>query len=534
MSAKAAFLACVALAAVGCVLTLSGTAASQAFCFDNPREFKPVQQAIINKPNVQCSTAFRFQWWAWALQVVSLMLLTAPLGFLCTTKAAVWGVLVSSATVNMQVANLLITQFRAAQNGMLHARLVTAFVGFVVFDLFAFLAMFAGSAYAWQSGVSGMGGLGVDSMVRRGPSEVPRRGASALARRLSTRASRVATSVPLARSAFVAAQAGAWAGFFVTLGGLGALQAACGGMTVADDPRYSPQGGSITCSRYLWFEWLEVSLALVTLLLLAASLRVAVIAPYKSAIFAVLMTAVTLPQILSIDALLNVSQATTKPLIHSRSATAFAGFVIFCTFGYLSMFAAAAYANAWHLAGHSSMARAQGKGGPGRSRARLAFGVLLLLAWAGWAICLGGLAATQAWVNTNPGLTSRILNPLLRFRWWGVALQFVCLASLCATWALPAARRFKAAVWLTLVSSVTINFYFAFLLVNLWNFTQGELSTRLKVSFSGFYVYNTFALLALFAGSAYAWELRRARAGEQPAATTEQEAPSEGGAREQA
>ena len=88
------------------------------------------------------------------------------------------------------------------------------------------------------------------------------------------------------------------------------------------------------------------------------------------------------------------------------------------------------------------------------------------------------------------------------------ALQCVVLLLLVGTWntdALRKLRKYKSATWMVTVCAATLNMTVCCHLFRIFNQLHGDLGTRVRVTFSGFVAWDTFMLLTMFSGSAFAW-----------------------------
>ncbi len=174
------------------------------------------------------------------------------------------------------------------------------------------------------------------------------------------------------------------------------------------------------------------------------------------------------------------------------------------------LFAGSAYVYAAQQAGLASAKRPAGGAAP--SRAALgAFVGLQALAWAAWIVCIAGVGLYQSEYADTPAAPWGTPAPAARYWWYAVVLQPVTLALVAASWSAPAFKKCKGASWLVLVYSAYVNMQvLAWMSTTLGSGALADsLSTRVRVAYWGFILFDVFAFLMLFAGSAAAWEARR-------------------------
>lgn len=153
---------------VGVILALSGLASQQQFCASNNpftvtnpltgqtsqtlgliAGVKPTLQYAVAQTYAgrSCATVFRYEWWGWALQItfITITAVIWVMGLVPKYKAALWSLAATAIVLSMQQANALLER-RDRTTGTLKTRGEVAFIGYVLFCVGAYLAMFAGCA----------------------------------------------------------------------------------------------------------------------------------------------------------------------------------------------------------------------------------------------------------------------------------------------------------------------------------------------------------------------------------------------------
>jgi hypothetical protein len=416
-------------------------------------------------------------------------------------------------------------------DGTLKSRVIATYVGMALYTLFAILSSFAGSSVAYDQGQSTLKGIGIDSRRRR---------MATFNRRLSSRVDRMfdsPTAPTVPKISFLATQALAWIGAAITLGGVASMQSYC-----FSNPQYfsetrlpwytylSTSENDFKCSSAFAEKWWAWALSVVTLLFLALAWQNTSLAKFKAATWALLISSATF-NFTWINNLIDWSHDT-QGTFHDRVVVTIAGFIIYDIGALLSLFTGSVYLYRSYSTGQTSKIVRDGASSSTTSttaaagKAKTVFIVLQVFAWISQIICLVGLAWCQSYLDapspptdgtmpilsTFKGFNSKMYTAFssnLRFAWTVWALQLVVIISMVAFWNTRALRKYKSAVWLLMISVATLNMTVCSHFFRQMEVYNDSYKTRVRVTFAGYCLWDFFMYLAMFAGSAHAWEQRQ-------------------------
>jgi hypothetical protein len=326
---------------IGIVISLGGIADLQSECYVsevNTWEYGASRQSItigqgilgpeykynpaIGRPKVKCSTVMSNFWWAWALSVVTLILLALSwkmVGVMAKYKAATFAMIICSSMYVVNViaqCHYIVYSPSPIGNGMKTAAIVS-YAGLVILDIGLLLTILTGSAYAYVSS-----NAGITSMIqgRKGPK-----------------------ALVTAKQRFLALQAIAWCAQIIGLVGL-ALATAYFQYIF---PTLEYNGAEyihklFVDDRFNWYVW---ALQLVTLVLMAVTWNTGYLREYKAAVWLVAITAITLN--MQTCTSLTYSLRTVDGFLLGSARAMLAGFIIWDTVMFLALFAGSAHS--WEL-----------------------------------------------------------------------------------------------------------------------------------------------------------------------------------------
>jgi hypothetical protein len=511
------FLASQALSLASLAIVLGGLAALQAYCFDNdevdPRLFPTTTRSAF----VTCSNFLRWSWFAWSFSVVStlLLIIVTRLDQFRPLKTAVWSTLTAAIIQMTIICNAMVGLASTVDDSSpVKAQATAISFGMALFCLFAFIAIFSGTGFSYQKRQSPLQGVGIDS----------RRRSVTLLRSVSNRVNYYFNSIKWSKRSFIASKVLAWIGVVIVLGGLAAMQSYCFSNPAYFSSRILPWVTypftntsqleqfqlSLNCSTVFADKWWAWALSLAAQSLMALVWHFDQFAKYKAAVWALLISSATF-NFTWVNNLLDWIADTDGTFKMQAQVTA-AGFIIYNIAVFLILFAGSAYIHSSFTEKSGSAVSSRKDMAAGRvSVHRNAFLGLQFGAWIAQVIILVGLALYQS--NYSEGgtyATAPIPSTRLRFHWFIWALQLVVLSLLTLTLSLNVQflRQYKSAVWLVTVVAATLNMTVCSHLYRQFHLFEGSLQTYVYIQFAGFVSWDFFTYLAMFAGSAYAWESR--------------------------
>lgn len=493
----------------------------------NQYQYSPQKSLMYMQTTVKCDTFLGRCWWSWAFSLFAwtVCILSYNNRQFRYFKAAVWSFLAGSCIENtLTIDHILDVSLQVA--GPLEARTTAVYVGFALASFFYYLMMFVGSAKAYSQDRGFMGGAGAESKIRR---------LTTLQRALSN----AYQKTDVASKLFVVTQILAWIGVVISLGGIAALQSECyeseintweygssrraitiGEGTFGPEYKGDPALGrpKVKCSTVMSNFWWAWALSVTTLVLVGLSWKTAGwLAKFKAATFAMIicssMYAVNV--ISQCHYIVNSPSPITQGM-RTAATVAYAGVVILVVGLLLTILTGSAYAYASSNAGNTSMIKGRGQK-PSKISAKHVFLALQGIAWCAQIVSLVGLALSTAYFTyIFPTLEyngSEYIHKVFiegRFNWYVWALQFVTLASLAVTWNAGHLREYNGAVWMVAVTAITLNMQTCTSLTYSLRTVDGFLLGAARAMIAGFIIWDTVMFLALFAGSAHAWNLRHA------------------------
>jgi hypothetical protein len=487
--------------------------------------------ASILQTTIRCDTFLGRSWWSWAFSVFALTvcILSHNNSKFRYFKAAVWSFLAGSCIENTLTTDHFLG-IALQVDGTLKARTTTVYVGFALTSFFYYLMMFVGSAKAYSQDRGFMGGAGAESKIRR---------LTTLYRTMS----KAYEKTDVASKLFVATQALSWIGIVISLGGIADLQSECyvseankweygtsrRAITIGEGGKFGPDykidpsigRPTVKCSTVMSNFWWVWALSVVTLVLVALSWKAAgLLSKYKAATFAMIITS----SMYAVNVIAQCHYIVNSPSaigdgMRTAAKVAYAGLIILDIGLLLTILTGSAYAYASSNTGITSMI--QGRGGESSNKttfkisAKQVFLVLQGIAWCAQIIGLVGLSLTTSYYSyIYPTLQyngSEYIHKLFvndRFNWYVWALQLVTLLLLAVTWNAGHLREYKAAVWLVAITAITLNMQTCTSLTYSLRTVDGFLLGSARTMLAGFVIWDTVMFLALFAGSAHAWDLR--------------------------
>lgn len=465
-----------------------------------------------------CSNFLRWSWFAWSFSVVSTLLLVivTQLDQFRPLKTAIWSMLTAAIIQMSIICNAMVGLASTVDDSSpVQAQAIAISVGMALFCFFAFIAIFSGSAFSYEKRQSLLQGVGIDS----------RRRSATLLRSVSNRVNTYFNSKEWSKQSFIASKVLAWIGIVIGLGGLAGMQSYC-----FSNPAYfstqilpwvtypftntsQPEQFqlSFNCSSLFADKWWAWALSFAAQSLMALVWHYDEFAKYKAAVWALLICSATF-NFTWVNNLLDWIADTDGTFKMQAQVTA-AGFIIYNIAVFLILFTGSAYI-------HSSFTEKSGSAASSRKNTtvarrvsfhRNAFLGLQFGAWISQVVTLVGLILYQS--NYTKGGTYNIApipSTRLRFHWFIWALQLVVLSLLTLTLSMNVQflRQYKSAVWLATVVAATLNMTVCSHLYRQFHLLEDSLQTDVYIQFAGFVTWDFFTYLAMFAGSAYAWESR--------------------------